>query len=225
MNQRVPPNTKRFITALIVGAVLGIVAGVLIRNRNSSTAVATVQGGNADSARASFSNEAPLSPESIESSAAWQYAVACRDGDWARVVALTAWMHERLALVEKSRGADSIPAERDRLMADLGTRTVADNHLADEGIEDPYVFSPGAEITYDSTDAGQEGLEVPVARRSWLLVQYPVREKALLDREGAPIRSFRVGVNVSSEGLILKGNVIGNLDIDWESIKYDWPLR
>lgn len=219
------PRTKRFVTALIVGAVLGIVAGLVIRNRIASTGVAETPGDGLDSAKVPAAVEAPLSPEAIESGVAWQYAMACRDGNWVRAVELTFWMQERLGLVLKNGGPDAVPADRDRLMADLGTRTVADNHLADEGVEDPYVFSPGAEIAYDSTDAGREGLDGPVARRTWLRVQYPVREKALLDREGAPIRSLRVGVNVSGEGFVLKGNVIGNLDIDWESINYDWPLR
>jgi hypothetical protein len=53
-------------------------------------------------------------------------------------------------------------------------------------------------------------------------VTYPSRRGALRDGKGIPIRSITVGVNVSTEGLALKANVIGNLDIDWESISYDW---
>lgn len=162
---------------------------------------------------------------SIEGGVAWQYATACRDGDWARMVALTLWIRDRLDYVLQSDGGEAISAEKDRLMADLGTRTVADNRLTEEGVEDQYVFSPGAEIQYESVDAGREDLEAPTARRTWLRVTYPLREKSLLDGDGLPIRSLRVGINVSHDGYVLKGNVIGNLDIDWESIMYDWPTR
>lgn len=163
--------------------------------------------------------------KSIEGSVAWQYAMAYRDGDWERVLALTLWIRDRLDFVQQTEGAASIAVEKDRLIADLGTRTVADNRLTDEGVEDQYVFSPGAEIEYESVDAGREGLDAPAARRTWLRVTYPLREKALLDGDGLPVRSLRVGINVSHDGFVLKGNVIGNLDIDWESIMYDWPTR
>ena len=219
MAQAVPSPVKRFFAALIVGAVLGIVAGTTIRARMPDPEAAPPP---VD--RPSPGTDSPAA-ESVESGTAWQYAAACRDGNWARVVDLTFWMRDRLAFVLASGGADAVPAERDRLMADLGTRAVTDNRLAEEGVEDPYVFSPGADIAYDSIDSGREGLEGHVARRTWLRVTYPAREKALLDRDGVPIRSLRVGINVSTDGYVLKGNVIGNLDIDGESIMYDWPLR
>ena len=225
MTQGVPRNNKRFVAALIVGAVVGIMVGTAIRHRIVGLEVDAVPNAGAAALDGSPVDEAPLSTESIESGVAWQYALACRDGNWVRVVGLTCWMQDRLAHVLKNDGPNAVPLDRDRLVADLGTRTVADNRLADEGVEDPYIFSPGAKIAYDSVDAGRESLDAPVARRTWLRVEYPVREKAPLDREGVPIRSLRVGINVSSEGFVLKGNVIGNLDIDWESIKYDWPLR
>lgn len=209
---------KRFTTALIIGAVLGAVVGVVVRGARAP--------GSADAG----SPETPGStevkaPDSIEDSVAWRYATACREGDWAEVVDLTYWMKDRLQFVLETDGAGAVPAEKDRLMDDLGRRTVEDNRLLDEGVEDPYVFSPGSELAYDAVDTGRDDLDGPVARRTWLKVTYPAREKALLDKDGLPIRSLRVGINVSTSGHVLKGNVIGNLDIDWESIMYDWPLR
>lgn len=162
---------------------------------------------------------------SIEQSSAWRYAVACRDGNWTEVLALTEWVRERLAFVERSEGASALAAEQERLIQELGTRTVEDNRLSDEGVEDQYVFSPGAKIEYDSVDNGRDDLDGATARRTWLKVVYPAREKALLDRDGVPIRSIVVGINVSPDGHVLKANVFGNLDIDWSSIKYDWPNR
>jgi hypothetical protein len=215
---------RRFLTALTVGAVVGIVAGFTVRAMRADTEKTERP---TEEKTSSESTPAPESAgaKSIEGSAAWQYAVACRDGDWERVLASTLWIRDRLEFVQQTDGAQAIAAERDRLIAELGTRTVADNRLTEEGVEDQYVFSPGAEIEYESVDAGRGGLDAPVARRTWLRVTYPLREKSLLDADGLPIRSLRVGINVSHDGYVLKGNVIGNLDIDWESILYDWPTR
>lgn len=205
----------------MVGAALGLVVGTLVRGvMKPSVERTTLPPGESSESP----GPADSGPRSIENGSAWQYAVACRDGNWERVVDLTLWMRDRLAYVLATDGADSVPRERERLIADLGTRTIADNRLAEEGVEDPYVFSPGAKIDYDTIDAGRDDLDGKVARRTWLVVTYPSKDKALLDSDGVPIHSLRVGINVSTDGYVLKGNVIGNLDIDWESIMYDWPL-
>lgn len=213
---------KRFAAALIVGAVLGAVSGTVIKSTTALREAPSTPPGDTENPE---TGGTPAAPESVESGAAWQYALACREGNWAKVVELTYWMKDRLNFVLETDGAGAVPAEKDRLMDELGLRTVADNRLVDEGVEDQYVFSPGSEIAYESVDSGRDDLDGPVARRTWLKVTYPAREKALLDKDGLPIRSLRVGINVSTDGHVLKGNVIGNLDIDWESIMYDWPLR
>lgn len=216
-------RAKRFGIALIVGAGVGAMVGGLIRDQlNSAPDRQKEPSGTAeDSTFEGAAGEAV----SIEKSSAWRYAVACRDGNWTEVLALTEWVQARLAFVEQSEGADGLAAEQERLIRELGTRTLEDNRLSDEGVEDQYVFSPGATIEYDSVDNGRDDLDVATARRIWLKVSYPTREKALLDREGVPIRSVIVGINVSPDGHVLKANVFGNLDIDWSSIKYDWPNR
>lgn len=207
-----------------MGAVLGLVVGLIVRGVREDVDSST---GPPVEAAPTGGVPVPDSPDaaSVNESVAWQYAMACRDGNWTRVLASTLWIRDRLDYVLQTEGAEAVAAEKDRLMADLGTRTVADNRLTDEGVEDPYVFSPGAEIQYDSVDAGRGNLDAPTARRTWLRVTYPLREKSLLDEDGLPIRSLRVGINVSHDGYVLKGNVIGNLDIDWESILYDWPKQ
>jgi len=159
----------------------------------------------------------------VERSVAWQYAEAYQEGDWGKVHSLTPWVQERLDYVQETEGPEAVATERDALMATIGTRTLDENYLRETGVDDQYVFTPSARITFDSFDEGRDDLEAPVARRTWFKVVYSVREKAMLDRDSIPIRSLRVGVNVSRDGLVLKANIIGNLDIDWNSIKYDWP--
>lgn len=156
---------------------------------------------------------------------AWQYARAYQEGRWGRVLELTLWARERLALVAAREGPEALARERDTLMAAFGTRTLIENQLRDTGVEDQYVFTPGARLAFESVDDGRDDLARPVARRTWFTVTYPGREQALLDSENVPIHSLRAGVNVSHDGYVLKANVVGNLDIDWTSIRYDWPSR
>jgi len=53
-------------------------------------------------------------------------------------------------------------------------------------------------------------------------VSYPAPTQSLKDENGTPIKWLRVGVNVSADGYVLKAGVIGNLEIDFESISYNW---
>ncbi|MBX3177855.1 MAG: hypothetical protein KF886_10875 [Candidatus Hydrogenedentes bacterium] len=203
--------------ALAVGALLGAIVGFAYRMSQSE-----FPAGSPAAASGNVSGPAERAP-GIEDSVAWRYARAYQEGDWERVLELTPWARERLDLVLETEGPEAAEAARDELLASFGARSVLENQLRDDGVEDQYVFAPGATLGYVSEDEGREGLELPVARRTWLRVDYPAREKALLDQENIPIRSVRVGVNVSHDGQVLKANVVGNLDIDWESVRYDWP--
>ena len=155
--------------------------------------------------------------------AAMQYAMAVQQGQADTAVRLTLWMQDRLEHVRLTSSDEAeVQAALKELKQTLTQRLVEGNQLRPEGIEDQYVFRPGAVINPVETDEGRTTLERQVARRVWFEVEYPRERMALLDRKGHPIRSVRVGVNVSEDGHILKAGVIGNLDIEYGSISYDW---
>ena len=132
-------------------------------------------------------------------------------------------MQERLLHVQaRDEGAETREAERVRLRTQLSGRTMAGNQLRPEGIEDQYVFVPGAAVETIAVDEGQPGLEPSAESRTWFKVTFAKRSQALRDSVGIPIRSIAVGVNVSPDGFVLKGSVIGNLDVDVDWISYDW---
>lgn len=217
MTQTNQSRPRRFLLAMAVGALLGAIIGFAYKKSQSGEAAVPPEPAAGEAA----SDGAQAA--GIEDSVAWRYARAYQEGDWEQVLALTPWARERLDLVLETEGPEAAQATRDELLASFGARSMLENQLRDDGVEDQYVFAPGAALTYVSEDEGQDGLEQPVARRTWLEVTYPAREKALLDQENLPIRSLRVGVNVSHDGQVLKANLVGNLDIDWASVRYDWP--
>ncbi len=160
-----------------------------------------------------------------DESIAWQYVLAYQEGNWSRVVELTVWMNDRLAFVAQSGTPADVDAARDGIIEQISTHAMSENYLRDEGVDDQYLFTPGTRLEYIGEDGGSDTLEAPIARRTWFRVIYPTREKALLDKEGIPIRSVNAGVNVSSDGRVLKAGVVGNMNIDWDSIRYDWPSQ
>lgn len=209
---------RRFMLALLIGGLLGAVVGLSIKNSLTGTSGAGVPG-------LSDLPDGDTVPPHVRDSVAWHYASAYKEGDWPRVIALTMWMEERLDYVARSGTSEDVDRERGVLIDQASSRLIEENTLRDVGVDDQYIFTPGAQLEYTTEDSGQEGLEAPVAGRTWFRVTYPNREKALLDKEGIPIRSVLVGVNVSVDGRVLKAGVVGNLDIDWDSIQYDWPPR
>lgn len=173
---------------------------------------------------------APKSPPGTEAPAtvtpdpvATRYVQAYQAGDWDAVIDLTCWMQERLMYVQAhSSDPGAREAERARLREELASRPPEGNLLAAEGIDDKYVFAPEAAVKTVFKDEGNTDLERPVASRTWFEVTYPQRETALRDEQGLPAKSITVGVSVSTDGFVLKANVIGNLDVDADSVSYAW---
>lgn len=158
--------------------------------------------------------------------AALRYGAAFQQGAWDDIVGMTCWMQQRLLRVQIEAGETaSRDAVRGQLRERVSDRRVEGNRLRAEGVEDQYVFAAGATLEPIGADAGRDNLESATRDRTWIRVTYPSRREALRDGKGIPIRSIVVGVNVSPEGLVLKANVVGNLDINWESISYDWDRQ
>ena len=171
-----------------------------------------------DALRQQYQNQTPLS------SVAWRYALAVRDSNCSEIIRMTLWMNERLDRVRAGHGdSEELEAARQALCRQITHRTIEGNQLTAEGVEDQYFFAPGVALELVGIDEGAASLKRPVAERSWIRVTYPHRRRALRDEGGRPIRSIVVGVNVSEDGYILKAGVIGNLDVDRESIRYSWP--
>ena len=150
-----------------------------------------------------------------------RYAKALQAGNCDEVVGLTAWMRQRLRNAESAGSGDtSTQTVRRELCDAIQDRAVEGNRLEPEGVEDRYVFAPGTELETLPADAGRSNLSKPVRERVWIRVTFPAPERALCDADGRPIRRVSVGVNVSLDGYVVKANVIGNLDVDRESIEY-----
>lgn len=152
---------------------------------------------------------------------ALEYVSAVQTGVCVRAIELTWWMQERLRFVaENSR--DEKSAARQELCDSITSRATGGNRLRPEGVEDQYVFAPMAKVEVAALDAGRQDLAKPPMERVWLRVSYPVPTQALHDENGTPIKSLRVGMSLSTDGYVLKAGATGNLEIDFDSISYNW---
>lgn len=201
--------TPKWLWAALVGAVIGLTTALGIRYM--------------------LAPEVPTAPATAEMALqadhpALRYAWAFQEGDWDYIIDHTSWIQERLRY-EQARTGDEAAAQTTRLdiARKLGDRSEPGNRLRDTGVEDQYVFRPEAALEVVGRDAGRDDLDRPAAERVWFRVTFPSASNALYDAAGLAIRTITVGVNVSPEGYILKANVDGNLDMDWDSITYWGP--
>jgi hypothetical protein len=161
--------------------------------------------------------------------AAVSYIQALQGGDWDEVIRNTAWMQDRLTKLQ-AQAADDAPRTayaqqqaariQGELRAQISYYNVEKNQLRPEGVEDQYVFCSGARVEPVGTEGGRADLDRPARSRTWFRVTYPSRARALRDAQGMALQSIVVGVNVSTNGLIMKANVIGNTEINGESASY-----
>jgi len=224
-----PKTARNWITAVGVGAVAGLTFWWLSGAVGLRQPAPSPTGGAfADPAQATGGTGMPDGAMSVRGAVtpdptALRYVAAYQTGRWDDVIEVTCWMQERLLRVQMASADPSArEAARAKLRARLDQRSIEENQLRPEGVEDQYVFTADATIETLAVDEGRSDLERAVKNRTWFRVAYPERGRALRDDKGIPIRSLAVGVNVSVDGFVLKGNVIGNLDIDWDSMSSDW---
>jgi hypothetical protein len=160
-----------------------------------------------------------------------RYAKAVQNGECDEVIRITAWMVDRMRRVAlESPEPAQIEAAKQDLRDQIRNRSPEKNVLRAEGIEDQYVFAPGARFVVANIDEGRNDLGSPIECRVWIRVTYSSRERAPLVQveEGSslmqPVHAWDVGVNLSrTDSTVLKAGVIGNLDIDLDSLSFDWP--
>jgi hypothetical protein len=159
----------------------------------------------------------------LPDSVAMRYARALQDGDADGVMEMTLWIIDRLR--HTALGSDDpsqVENARALLRRKLTERTVEGNQLTPQGIEDKYIFAKGASLEAVGLTEGRSDLHVPARICTWIRVTYPHARNALRGDVGAPIRSVTVGIHESEGGLVLKAGIIGNVEIDYDSISYDW---
>jgi len=167
--------------------------------------------------------DSEVSFRSPEAEQAMAYARAVQNGDGEAAAAMVQWIVQRQQRLQlESHDPTVIAQEVNRLRQRAVARTLENNQLRVEGVRDAHVFAPGTRLAYIEEDEGPDDLDHPVAKRVWIRVTFPSPMRALLDMHGRPIRSLSAGVTISPDGFVVKAGILGNIQIDYASLSYDW---
>lgn len=157
---------------------------------------------------------------------ALRYATAWQQGNCDEIIATTWWMQERLLHVRKLTGdEEAVNIATNELCERIQQRLPEGNQLVTEGIYDQYLFSSDATCEVIRASTGRDDLAKPTKTAVWLRITYSTRQRAPRDRRGNPIRSLDAAINYAHDGYILKAGILGNAEIDWDSISLRWPLN
>lgn len=150
------------------------------------------------------------------------YIEAVRDCDCEELVGRTAWMQERLANLAATATEAELREERQALCDRVCARDDKGYRLVQEGVRDQYLFFPGMTYKFIGKDSGRDDLAAPVATRAWVEVKFTSPMRCLKDVGGRTISGLTVGINLSADGKVLKAGVLGNAEIQYDSLRYSW---
>jgi len=207
-------RTSRVIVALLLGALVGLALGVIVKGQLETDTPPLPEREVAVHAPTNRTLDDPIAGAALE------YARAMQEDDWDEVVRRTWWMRARLDRVQ-AEGQDPAEARR-ALIREVSDRDPLRNRLRSGDIADQYIFTAGAQFEVLLVDEGEEDLEPLAMGRAWMRVLYARKDRAPLNAMGLPIRSLVAGVNVDSQGFVLKAGISGNLNIDEGSISLNW---
>ena len=152
-----------------------------------------------------------------------RYVTAYQRHDCSELARTTLWIQDRLRQINsESEDVDVREDSSSELCGQLFTWTEQHNQVSILGLEDQYLIPTTVKFTIDGADSGRKDLVAPVLERVWCQFTYSDPGMAPKNENGDPIRSLRAGVNVSMNGLVLKGSVRGNWEIDANSISLQW---
>jgi hypothetical protein len=147
-----------------------------------------------------------------------RYITAYQTQSCGEIIEITEWIRERLTTLQ-SEGTAQFDAAQKKLCAELLSRNSKENQIELLGIRDVYLMPTTVTYKIVGADPGRQDLVLPVLERVWVAFEYPNRATAPRTPSGKAIEKLRAGLNISTENTVLKGSVIGNWEIDRESIR------
>lgn len=152
-----------------------------------------------------------------------RYVTAYQRHDCGELARTTLWIQDRLRNINSETEDTDVRADMSSVLCgQLFVWTDSNNQISIFGIDDQYLIPTTVTFRIEGADSGRTDLEEPVRERVWCQFTYSDPGMAPKSENGDPIHSLRAGVNVSMSGLVLKGSVIGNWELDNNSISLQW---
>lgn len=219
----------RFISALLIGGVIGILLGSAIKMFYAPIKTVPREMKIAAEKKKSIHNNKKLNEniKILESHPVMVYVKAYQEGHWETVMEQTLWIQERLKYIDKIYNNDpqKLQNEKKEIEKELQNRDINKNYLTKDGVEDRYIFIPDAKISVIGIDKEGPFLDKRINEVVWLSIEYSKPSKALRNEKQIPIKSLVCSLAVNSDGKIIKSSIIGNAKIDYSSIKLWYSMK
>ncbi len=213
----------RFISALLIGGVIGILLGSAIKMFYAPIKTVPKEMKTVVEKKKNVYGEKIKKNETevFESHPAMAYVKAYQEGKWEDIIEQTLWIQERLKFVSNASNNDEgkILIEKQDIAKKIQNRDINNNYLTKEGVEDQYIFIPEAKVSIIGIDNKGPFTDKRIKEMVWLSVEYPKPSKALRNEKQIPIKSLVCSISINNDGKIVKSSIIGNVKIDYSSIK------
>mgnify|MGYP001299663685 CR=1 FL=1 len=213
----------RFVSALLIGGVIGILLGSAIKMFYAPIKTVPKEMKTAVEKKKNIYGKKITKDEMevFESHPTMAYVKAYQEGKWEDIIEQTLWIQERLKYISKASNNDEekILKEKQEIEKRIQSRDINKNYLTKEGVEDQYIFIPEAKVSIIGIDNKGPFTDKRIKEIVWLSVEYPKPSKALRNEKQIPIKSMVCTISINNEGKIIKSSIIGNVKIDYSSIK------
>lgn len=213
----------RFISALLIGGVIGILLGsaikmfyVPIKTVPKEMKIVAEKKKNIYKSKTQNENESVLDNHPVRA-----YIKAYQEEKWEEIIEQTQWIQERLSYINKISNGEQqkIQEEKEKIIKNIKERDINKNFLTKEGVEDQYIFIPEAKVNIIGIDDKGPFIDKRIKEIVWINIEYPKPSKALRNENQIPIKSLVCALSINSDGKIIKSSIIGNAKIDYSSIK------
>lgn len=161
--------------------------------------------------------------EATEDQLIHRYFTAYQTKNCSEIAQCTDWMIARLQKINDRYSDEAkINEARANLCKEVLVRIPGEERLQLLGLKDHYLIPQASNYKVVGADPGRTDLAKTVKERVWVRIEYSNKATAPKNEEGEPIKQLRAGVNISTDHRVLKGAVIGNWEIDTNSILTRW---
>ncbi|GEM_PF-2848655 len=218
----------RFISALLIGGVIGILMGSAVKMFYTPVKTVTKEMKTAVEKKKNIYRGQNLNIDEIkvlEKHPVMLYVRAYQEGKWDEIVEQTQWIQERIKFISNNgdNKQEKIINEKKEIIKKIQDRNINKNYLTKEGVDDQYIFLPEAKINIIGIDDKGPFIDKRIKETVFLNVEYTKPSKALRNEQQIPIKFLVCSLSVNSEGKIVKSSIIGNAKIEYSSIKL-WYL-
>lgn len=213
----------KFLSALLLGAVLGLLIGSFIRM--FYTPIRLIPEQMKKEYEKKKQRSLPFEEENLilpPDHPIITYIRAYQNGNYEQIIQQTLWIQDRIQFLREieNKNDDEIQQEIKRIVEQLKEKDINENFLTPNGVDDKYLFSSDSTIKVIDIQKNNTEEEDPrIKEKYYLKIEYHKPSTALRNEKQIPIQSLIAVISITENGKVVKTNIKGNAQIIANSIK------